>query len=84
MPAFIEIDWASTPLEGRESSLPAAHLAAISQAVDTLAIPVTHIRLLASPLGRYSLSGTTLEATFDPVLPPPSAEDLTGLLATIL
>jgi hypothetical protein len=84
MPAHIEIDWASTPLEGREPALPAAHLAAISQAIDILAIPVTHIRLLASPLGRYALDGSMLEATFDPALPPPTADELIGLLAAIL
>jgi hypothetical protein len=83
MPLEVDIDWSQMPPEGREASLPIAHLAALEHAIEILALPVTHIRLIASPLGRYALVGQTLEATFDPVLPPPTAGELIGLLAAI-
>lgn len=83
MPLEVDIDWSETPPEGREPSLPTAHLAALEQAIDILALPVTRIRLMASPFGRYALVSQTLEATFDPALPPPTADELIGLLAAI-
>lgn len=83
MPLEVDIDWSQTPPEGREASLPIAHLAALEHAIEILALPVTRICLIASPLGRYALADQTLEATFDPALPPPTADELIGLLAAI-